>query len=140
MFQLLSARVLVLCFLLCAAAPLALAQSEFAPRDPQPESALDARVALLEQEVQELRAEVAELRQQKSAAPSAMPAAAPAATPAATPAVYEVSLPSEELALPTALSSTPVSTPASASALPQQIAAPRTALLGGATLTGSLDL
>jgi hypothetical protein len=115
-----AARLLVLSFLLCSGAPLALAQTEAARRKGPQDGDLNARVALLEKEIQELRGEVAELRQQKSEAPGTIRAEAQG------PAVSEALLPSENTAAPS-----------------QSGAAPRperTGLLAGATPTGSLDI
>ncbi len=119
MLRMHSARVLVLSFLLCGA-PRILAQTEAAFANTAQESDLNARVALLEKEIQELRGEMAELRQQKSAAASSMQAEAKA------PAVTEASLPSEEAAATSQADPAP---------RPQ-----RTGLLAGATPTGSLDI
>jgi hypothetical protein len=114
-----SARVLVLSFLLCAAPPLVLAQSESALRKHTQETQLSARVALLEKEVQELRGAIAELRQEKSSAPGTLQAEAPVLVEAVFPPGGGTPLPS---------------------APAPQVRPERNGLLAGATPIGSLDI
>ena len=113
--------VLVLSLLLCLAPSLVLAQNGSAPRKRTQESDLTARVDLLEKEVQELRSELARLRQQEIAAPAILQSEAQSEAPR----IIEASLSREAPAHPAA--------PA-----PQD--RPERTLLGGATLSGSLDV